>query len=311
MAGAGHRVRWALLDAVEFVARVIWPAPLRGSLGWVFLAPALVLVGILVIGLGQMLETSLHELNLATYRLGDEYTLANYATALERPVTWRVLARTLGGAGIVTLVTLLLAFPYAYLLVRTASTWARKFLLVALFLPFFIGQVVRAYGWLIILGREGLMNDLFRAVGLPAQDLLFAYPTVLFGLVQYMLPFAVLLIVPALSAIGEEVELASESLGARWPSTFRHVVLPMAAPGLIGASMVVFTLTLTDFAMPEILGGGTQDFFASAIYDSFFQISNAGLGAALSILLTLIGSVIVAVVFLLAGTGTLGFRGGK
>ncbi|RAI03216.1 ABC transporter permease [Acuticoccus sediminis] len=311
MAGAVQKARWALLDAVEMLARIVWPAPLRGALGWAFLAPALILVGILVIGLGQMLETSLHELNLATYRLGDAYTLANYATALERPVTWRVLARTLGGAGIVTLVTLLLAFPYAYLLVRTGSAWARKFLLVALFLPFFIGQVVRAYGWLIILGREGLLNSALKAVGLPAQDFLFAYPTVLFGLVQYMLPFAVLLIIPALSAIGEEVELASESLGARWPSTFRHVVLPMAAPGLIGASVVVFTLTLTDFAMPEILGGGTQDFFASAIYDSFFQISNAGLGAALSILLTLIGSVIVAAVFMMAGTGTLGFRGGR
>ncbi|UOM32708.1 ABC transporter permease [Acuticoccus sp. I52.16.1] len=311
MAGAVHKVRWALVDIVEWVARVIWPAPLRGALGWALLAPALVLVGILVIGLGQMLETSLHELNLATYRLGEAYTAANYVTALERPVTWRVLARTLGGAGIVTLVTLLLAFPYAYLLVRTPSAWTRKILLVALFLPFFIGQVVRAYGWLIILGREGLMNDLLRAAGLPAQDFLFAYPTVLFGLVQYMLPFAVLLVIPALTAIGEEVELASESLGARWPSTFRHVVLPMAAPGLIGASVVVFTLTLTDFAMPEILGGGTQDFFASAIYDSFFQISNAGLGAALSILLTLIGSVIVAAVFMVAGTGTLGFRGAK
>ena len=283
-------------------------APQRRFAGWLLLAPALLLVGVLLIGLGWMLELSLHELDLATYRLKPEYTFTNYETALGREVTWRILARTLAGAAIVTGATLLLAFPYAYLLVRTPSAAVRKALLVALFLPFFIGQVVRAYGWLIILGREGLVNSALTGLGLPAQDLLFSYGTVLFGLVQYMLPFAVLLIIPALSAIPEDVERASEGLGATWPATFAHVVLPMARPGLIGASVVVFTLTLTDFAMPEILGGGTQDFFASAIYDAFFQISNSGLGAALAIVLTLVGSVIVALVFALAGTGTLGFR---
>jgi len=276
--------------------------------GWLLLAPALLLTGVLLIGLGQMLEMSLHELDLATYRLTPEYTLANYETALTRPVTWRILLRTVLGAAIVTVACLVLAFPYAYLLVRTPSALVRKALLVALFLPFFIGQVVRAYGWLIILGREGFANAVLTGLGLPPQNLLFTYGTVLFGLVQYMLPFAVLLLVPALAAIPEDVERASEGLGATWPATFRHVLLPLARPGLVGASVVVFTLTLTDFAMPEILGGGTQDFFASAIYDAFFQISNAGLGAALALILTAIGSLVVAVIFVAAGTGTLGFR---
>jgi len=228
----------------------------------------------------------------------------------ERAVYWRVMARTLAGAALVTLISLVLAFPYAYLLVRTPSAFVRKALLVALFLPFFIGQVVRAYGWLIILGREGLVNAALAGLGLPAADLLFSFPTVVFGLVQYMLPFAVLLLIPALAAIPDDVELASTGLGATWPSTLRHVVLPMAAPGLVGATVVVFTLTLTDYAMPEILGGGGQDFFASAIYDAFFQISNAGLAAALAIVLTAVGSLVVGVIFLAAGTGTLGFRKG-
>lgn len=299
-------LRWLLADRVEQLA-ALWPARTLG-LAWLFLAPALLLVGVLVVGLGWMAEASLHELDFSTYRLREAYSLGNYETALERAVYWRIMARTLAGAAIVTAATLVLAFPYAYLLVRTPSAWTRKALLVALFLPFFIGQVVRAYGWLIILGREGLANAALAGLGLPAQDFLFAYPTVLFGLVQYMLPFGVLLLVPAIAAIAEEVELASESLGARWPSTFRHVVIPMARPGLIGAAVVVFTLTLTDFAIPEILGGGGQDFFASVIYDAFFQISDAGLGAALAIVLTAVGSLIVAAVFVVAGTGTLGFR---
>ena len=305
----GLPLHWLLIDWIERLAASLWPARSRRLLGWLFLLPALLLVGVLVIGLGYMIEYSVHELDLSTYRLKDEYSLANYAAFIERPVYLRILIRTLVAATIVTAITLVLAFPYAYVLVRTPSSLVRKALLIALFLPFFIGQVVRAYGWLIVLGKEGLINSMLVSIGLPAMDLIFNYPAVIFGLVQYMLPFAVLLIVPAVAAISEDVESASEGLGATWPLTFWYVVLPMARPGLIGASIVVFTLTMTDFAMPEILGGGTSDFIASAIYDSFFQISNPGLGAALSMILVTVGSIIVAAIFYVAGTGTLGIRG--
>ena len=300
---------WKLLDVLERLISALWPFKSRQAVGRAFLTPAILLVGLLLIGLGTMLSYSLHELDLSTYRLKPEYSPVNYLTFFEQPVYLRVLGRTLLAAAIVTAVTIALAFPYAYVLVRTRSGGLRKLLLVALFLPFFIGQVVRAYGWLIILGREGLINSLLGAIGIEPLSLIYNYPSVIFGLVQYMLPFAVLLIVPAITAISEETEMASESLGASWLSTFRHVVIPMAKPGLIGASVVVFTLTVTDFAMPEILGGGKNDFIASLIYDSFFQISNPGLGSAVSIILVLVGSALVAAVFYFAGPGTLGVRG--
>ena len=305
MSSQTTRLSWKALDALEGIAARLWPRDRRLHTGWLFLTPAVLLVGILVISLGYIIEASLHELDIATYRLREAYSLANYDTLVRQGVYGRVLWRTLQASVIVTVVTVALAFPYAYVMTRTPSPRLRKFLLIALFLPFFIGQVVRAYGWLIILGKQGLVNAFLVAVGLPQLDLIYNFGAVIFGLVQYMLPFAVLLILPALSAIPEDVELASQGLGADWLRTFRHVVLPMARPGLIGASVVVFTLTLTDFAMPEILGGGTTDFIASAIYDSFFQISNAGLGSALSVALVTIGSVIVAIIFRFAGTGTL------
>jgi putative spermidine/putrescine transport system permease protein len=296
---------WRLARATDrFLARA-WPKRAHGANGYLLLLPAAALVGILVVGLGYMAEYSLHGLDVATYRQKPEYSLVNYALFLERPVYLRVLERSLLAAAIVTIVSLVLAFPYAYLLVRTRSAAIRKVLLVVLFLPFFIGQVVRAYGWLIILGKEGLVNSLAASLGLPKFDLIYNYPSVIFGLIQYMLPFAVLLLTPALAAIGEDVEHASEGLGANWIRTFRHVVIPMARPGLIGASVVVFTLTLTDFAMPQILGGGTTDFIANAIYDSYFRISDLGLGAALSIILVAVGSAIVALMFAVAGAGTL------
>lgn len=299
---------WRIADAVEAVARLLAPRGKRHRVPWLLITPAVLTVGVLVVGLGALIDTSLHELNIATYRLNAEYSVGNYLTLWEKPVYLRVLTRTLLASAIVTVVTVALAFPYAYVLVRTSSALARKALLVALFLPFFIGQVVRAYGWLIVLGKEGLVNQGLVALGLPPQNLLFNLPSVIFGLVQYMLPFAVLLVIPAITAIAEDLELAAESLGASWTAAFRTVVLPLARPGLIGAAVVVFTLTMTDFAIPEILGGGSNDFIASAVYDSFFQISNPGLGAALSLVLVAIGSVLVAIMFALAGTGTLGVR---
>jgi putative spermidine/putrescine transport system permease protein len=291
----------------------LWPTPLERFTGWLLLLPALCLVGLLVAGLVYVADFSLRELDPDTYRLSATYSLANYAEVGQRTVYLWIMARSLFAALIVTLIALALGFPYAYAMVRTGSAALRKLLLIGLFLPFFIGQVVRAYGWLIVLGNQGLINQLLGVLGLGPYKLLYHYPAVLLGLVQYMLPFAVLLLAPAIVAIDEEVELASESLGASWPLTFRHVVLPMARPGLVGAGVVVFTITLTDYALPDILGGGTNDFIANAIYDAFFQISDAGLGSALAVILVLLGSTIVAALFALLGAGTMSFlreRGG-
>ena len=147
--------------------------------------------------------------------------------------------------------------------------------------------------------QRGAAERALGLVGVGPFRLIYNYPAVLFGLVQYMLPFAVLMLAPALTAIPEEIERAAESLGANRFRTFRHVVLPMARPGLIGAGIVVFTLSLTDFAMPAILGGGTNDFIANAIYDQFFRTSDQGLGATLTMLLVVLGSALVGIVFAL------------
>jgi putative spermidine/putrescine transport system permease protein len=312
MASASERpdprpLAWRLLDGLEAVRAAAWPAGLAPLTPYLLLLPAVLLVGLLAVGLGQLASFSLHELDPDTYRLKEAYSLANYAEIGARPVYLWIALRSLGAALIVTALCLLLGFPYAYLMVRTPRPALRKLLLVGLFLPFFVGQVVRAYGWLIVLGQAGLANQLLGLAGLGPLKLLYHYPAVLLGLVQYMLPFAVLLLAPAIVAIDEEAELASASLGATWPATLRHVVLPMAMPGLAGAGIVVFTITLTDYALPEILGGGTNDFIANAIYDAFFQISDAGLGSALAVVLVLLGSAIVALLLAWVGAGTLGF----
>ncbi|MGI9503518.1 MAG: ABC transporter permease [Geminicoccaceae bacterium] len=294
----------AAARATELWRRRFWPSGLEPYTGYLLLLPALMLVGTLVVSLILIGDSSLRLLDRDMFRLGEDYSLGNYQTLVERPVYLRIIAKTLLAAVIVTVITVALALPYAYLMVRTPSPALRKFLLISLFLPFFLGQVIRAYGWLIILGKQGLLNSALGSVGLPTVELIYTFPGVLLGLVQYMLPFAVLLLAPAITAIPEELEMAAMSLGSRPWAAFKDVILPLAKPGWVAAGVVVFTLTLTDFAMPEIMGGGGNDFIANAIYDGFFQLSDAGLGGALAIVLTLIGTLVVAVIFTAIGVGS-------
>lgn len=308
---SAYPLTWRVMDVLERLASLVWPASFRNAQPYLMLLPAVVLVGLLVLGLYQIGDYSLRTLDTSTFLMSESYTLANYERALSESFFITVAGRSLMGAAIVTVITLIFAFPYAYLMVRTQSSALRKFLLVALFLPFFIGQVVRAYGWLIILGNQGMVNEALGLVGVAPVRLLYNYPAVLFGLVQYMLPFAVLMLAPALTAIPAELEAAAGSLGANWVRTFRHVVLPLARPGLVGAGLVVVTLSLTDFAIPAILGGGTQDFIANAIYDQFFRTSDQGMGATLTLMLVAVGSMLVGLVFMLFGAGTLAMTGRK
>lgn len=297
-----------LLDGLEAVRAALWPTGAARAVPYVFLAPAVLLVFLLALGMLYVGDSSLRVLDRSTFQQSETYSLGNYALIAERTVYLRILWRSLLAAVVVSLVTLALGVPYAYVMVRTASSALRKLLLIGLFLPFLIGQVVRAYGWLIVLGHQGLINSGLGVLGLGPLKLIYTYPTVVVGLIQYMLPFAVLMLAPAITAIPEDVESASDGLGARWWQTLWYVVLPMAKPGLVAASVVVFTITLTDFAMPEILGGGGNDFIANAIHDGFFAVSDAGLGSALAVLLVLIGSTCVTVLFALLGTGTLGLK---
>jgi len=304
--GLSYPLSWRVFDVLEWGVARLWPERFSRALPYLLLLPAVALVGLLVYGLVAIADSSLRSLDTNTFMLSAEYTFANYRRALTEPFFLAVTRRSLFGAFVVTAITLFLAFPYAYLMVRARSAALRKILLITLFLPFFIGQVVRAYGWLIILGNQGMVNTLLGEFGLGPFRLIYNYPAVLFGMVQYMLPFAVLMLAPALTAIPEEIESAAESLGANWLRSLFHVVLPLAKPGLVGAGIVVLTLSLTDFAVPAILGGGTNDFIANAIYDQFFRTSDMGLGSTLAILLVLLGSTLAFTVFALVGVGTLG-----
>jgi putative spermidine/putrescine transport system permease protein len=295
-----YPLHWRLLDLIDGAVERYVPRLVVHAVPLLMLAPALLLIGLLVIGLGILAEQSLHLLDRKTYLLDDAYTLANYAAVFSRSDYVALALRSIVAAVALAVLTLLLGFPYAYVMARTPSQALKKLLLCCVFFPLLLGTVVRGLAWLVVLGREGLVNQLLGLVGLQLP-LIYNMTGVVIGLVQLYLPLAVIMIAPALTAIEEEIDEAAQSLGATWTRALRSVILPMAAPGLANAFVLVMTLVYSDVAIPGLLGGGRADFITNAIYRAYLETGERGVGAALCVVTTGIATGMIAVLFLARG----------
>lgn len=277
--------------------------------GYALIAPGVLVIGFLAVGMALLTWYSFltyDTIQIFTY----EYTLENWGRLLKTSAFHRVFFRTILFSTLVTACCVVLAVPYAYLVVRTDRPLFRYLLLFGLFVPFFSGVIIRAYGWLILLGRNGALNWLLGTVGIEPLDIIGTPTAVIIGLVQYLLPFAVLMITPAIASIDPDLERAARNAGANQLETFRYIVLPLARPGVTAAAIVVFTISMANYSIPDLLGGGTNDFVANFIYRTVFGTLNYPFAAVLSIVLVLVASVVVLGIFRRYGTGTLGVEVG-
>jgi putative spermidine/putrescine transport system permease protein len=278
-------------------------------MGYSFLLPGLLLVGFLFVGM--LIVTGYSFLTFDPFEfLIYEFTLENWREFAGASGHHTVFVRTLVLTTIVTVGAVALGLPYAYLTIRTRSAILRKLLLVSLFVPFFTGVIVRAYGWLILLGRTGVVNSILGAFGIGPIRFIASELGVVIGLLQIMTPLSIIMIAPAIQHIDRSLELAASNLGANRIATFRRVVIPLAAPGIAGATIVVFTITAATFAIPDIIGGGRVDFVANVIYRALFLSGNYPMAATISVVLVLVASAVVLGIFLTLGAGTLGLGAG-
>jgi len=190
--------------------------------------------------------------------------------------------------------TLIAAYPVAYVLARTPSRRVRSWLLVLTLAPFFTGAIVRTYAWLLVLGNT--------VVAWPVP-MLFTERGVLVGLVHFSMPTMILLLAAGLSHVDPALERAAASLGATPWRTFRRVTLPLSLPGIVSGCLVVFAWSLSAFPTPELLGGGKVKMIANVVKDlalDSFNWPGAAAFALLALVLTLL---------LLAGLGRAAARG--
>jgi len=246
--------------------------------------PALVLV--LFFALPNALLLTVSFLKSDAQYLTGELTLENYAFVLSRRLYLDAIVRTFAIGIAVGVLDVVLAYPLAYFLVRTTSRF--KGLLVALSLaPLLASVVVRTYGWYVILNRSGVANDMLISLGLIEQRIAFmpSSGAIAIGLAHALLPYAVLSVMGGLDAIHPNLERAAMSLGAGRTRTFWQVTLPLSMPGVAGAFILCFSIAISAYATPAILGGPATQVLATAIYGFMTQLLDWSIGAALAVIL--------------------------
>lgn len=234
------------------------------------LGPPLLWMLVIYLGsLATLLMNSFFYLDNFTGQVVRQFTLVTYASLFTRS-NLDIVLRTGGMAAFVTLADAVLAFPLAYYMARYASPRAKTTLYLAVLIPLWSSYLVRVYAWKLILAREGILSWLFAQLGLQkGLDWLLGLPLVggpslsvsflgLFIVFTYVwLPYMILPIQAALERVPKSLLEASSDLGARPGQTLRHVILPLAFPGVVAGSIFTFSLTLGDFIVPSALGNSS------------------------------------------------------
>jgi ABC-type spermidine/putrescine transport system permease subunit I len=245
-----------------------------------------ILVGLLpLVFLGLLFVLPVGRLLLLSVEGG---TLAHFEKALSGELYVRVFYETFKIATIVTVISLLLAYPVAYFLATASPRWTLVGL-VFLMLPFWTSILVRTYAWMILLGRNGVLNQILIALGLASDPvtLLYNITGVLIGMVHVLLPYMVFPIYSAMLRVDRDLLLAAEGLGATGGRVFWRVFLPLTMPGVMAGTALVFILSLGFYITPALLGGGRVIMIAVLIEQQVRQFLEWGFASALSVLLLL------------------------
>jgi putative spermidine/putrescine transport system permease protein len=269
------------------VAALPEPLPQRrpGSLvPWLLSGPALALFACLL--LVPLLLTAVLSFQVFDQATGvkNQFTLAHYAAVFTDDYYLRIFWRTLWISALTTLICLVIGAPEAYVLSRMGNPW-RSILLVVVLAPLLVSVVVRAFGWSMLLGPEGLVNQALRALGLPAMKLLYTEAAVVIALVHVMLPFMVIPVWTSLQKLDPMVENAALSLRASHFTVLRRIVFPQVLPGMLSGSLIVFGLSASAFAIPGLLGGRRLKMVATIVYDEYLHELNWPLGGAVALTL--------------------------
>jgi len=215
-------------------------------------------------------------------------TLAAYARVFQ-PIYFDVFAHSLWLSGVATLVCLLIAYPFAFILARQQPVW-RNVMLVLMMLPFWTNSLIRTYAIKLILGKKGLVNTLLLGSGLIDQPLTLLYTefAVIFGLVYILLPFMVLPMMASFGSISKEYTEAAKDLRANAWQRFWHIYLPLTSPGIVAGCLIVFLPAMGMFYVADLLGGASNLLLGNVIKNQFLVVRDWPFGSAFSVTLIVI-----------------------
>jgi putative spermidine/putrescine transport system permease protein len=238
---------------------------------WLFLSPSMLFLVVLI-------AASLLVLRMSVGTKGAEWTgfsLASYAQLLE-PYYLKSLLLTLRLALVSALIAVILAIPVGYSMSRLQSPLLRRLFLAAVLLPLLVNLLLQSYGWLVILGPAGMLNQALMGLDLIQRPVMLLYNQtgVLMGLVQTAFPLAVLPIASAMRGVSRSYEEAAATLGASRFQVFHQVVIPMSLPGIITGATLVFAYNASSFVVPLLLGGRRVPMLAVMVHDQIAPLMN-------------------------------------
>jgi ABC-type spermidine/putrescine transport system permease subunit I len=256
---------------------------------WALLAPLvlfllLFFVGPLLINFQQSIEAS----------RGAALTDGYYVKVISDSYYVKVLTQTLVLGAAVVVLCLVAGYPMAYVVARSKGR-VRAILVFILVAPLLVSVVVRSFGWMVILGSNGVINNALHALGLPGVKLMYTWAGIVIALVHVLLPFMVLAIASTLETLNPRLEEAAQILGARRFQVFRHVLLPLSMEGIITGSILTFTLTIGSFVTVMLLGKNSTMVLPLLIYQRLTVASDWPTAATLGIVLL---AVVVAILWL-------------
>ncbi len=246
---------------------------------------ALLFLALVVLPLVLTFILSFHAFDHTT-GVRNDFTLGHYWAVISDDYYLNIFWRTLRLALLTTVICALIGAPEAYILSRMRDPWRSIFLLVVLG-PLLVSVVVRAFGWSMLLGGNGLVNQAIQALGFGPVKILYTETAIVIALVHVMLPFMVIPVWTALQKLDPTVEAAAWTLGASRFNTLRRVVLPQVTMGVLSGSLIVFGLSASSFAIPGLLGGRRLKMAATLVYDEYMHELNWPLGAAIAIIVLL------------------------
>jgi ABC-type spermidine/putrescine transport system permease subunit I len=257
--------------------------------GGLFAAPAIaVFVLLFLIPQFELVATSFGRpgpMSLSVYErfFGDAYYI-------------RLLGRSLWLGAIVTLITLVLGFPLAYWLARLESRWV-PFLLLLVTFPLWVSALVRAFSWMVLFFRNGMLSRALQETGLVPSDfqLMFSFPGVVIALAQVLLPLMAITLYAVIRGIDEDLENAAMNLGASPSLALWLVTVRLARGGIAAGVLLVFSLAMSAFATPSLIGGARVPLISIAIYEQTLELLDWPFAAAMSAVLLVI-AVVVALV---------------
>jgi ABC-type spermidine/putrescine transport system permease subunit I len=255
----------------------------RGRIAIALLSPGLAMLTVfLVVPLAMIVVISVFSYSPTRIWLpvltGENY--AKFFHPYYLGVTWTTVKVGL----LTTLVCAILGYPLAYLLARLRSRWLGLclFLLVT---PLMVSSVIRIFGWLVILGKRGIVNAALGAAGFGGIDLLHNVTAVVIGLTELLLPFMVLPLMASIENIPRAVEEAARNLGANPLQLFRRVLLPLSLPGLVSGSLLVYSVSISALVTPALMGGRKVRMLGNLVYDEVLTSMNWPFAASIAVVL--------------------------